>query len=91
MLAPFPPLIPLDSTVQIDADPSWSGLAGLHVPFLFFASKPSNPQPLLHVPMRDFTGMEAVDARTRRALLDFSYQMAVGNMDDAYRAVKLIR
>ncbi|GAQ77909.1 hypothetical protein KFL_000050460 [Klebsormidium nitens] len=60
---------------KVDADPSWSALVGLHVPFLFFASKPPNPQPLLRVPMRDFAGMESVDARTRRALLDFSYQV----------------
>lgn len=31
------------------------------------------------------------DERTRRALLDFSYNLAVGNMDDAFRSIKAIK
>lgn len=41
-------------------------------------------------PLRDFVGLDSVDAATRRALLDFSYHLATGNMDEAYKAVKLI-
>jgi intraflagellar transport protein 140 len=41
--------------------------------------------------MRDFVGLDRVDDRTKRALLDFSYHLTTGNMDEAYRAVKLIQ
>ena len=41
--------------------------------------------------MLDFVGMEDVDAATQHALLDFSYYLTIGNMDEAHRAVKLIK
>ena len=41
--------------------------------------------------MRDFVGMDRVNAETRKALLEFSYQLTRGNMDEAYKAVKLIK
>ncbi|RLN71140.1 hypothetical protein BBJ28_00000203 [Nothophytophthora sp. Chile5] len=40
--------------------------------------------------MRDFTGLDKVNPEARQALLDFCYFMTVGNMDEAYRSVKLI-
>jgi intraflagellar transport protein 140 len=41
--------------------------------------------------MRDFVGLADVDPQTLTALLDFSYYLTIGNMDAAYRAVKLIK
>ena len=41
--------------------------------------------------MLDFVGMEDVDAATQKGLLDFSYYLTIGNMDEAHRAVKLIK
>ncbi len=41
--------------------------------------------------MRDFVGMDRVNAETRKALLEFSFQLTTGNMDEAYKAVKLIK
>lgn len=41
--------------------------------------------------MRDFVGLDDADARTRSALLDFSFYLTVGNMDEAHRAVRLIK
>jgi intraflagellar transport protein 140 len=40
--------------------------------------------------MRDFVGMDAVNEGTRKALLDFSYNLTLGKLDEAYRAVKTI-
>lgn len=40
--------------------------------------------------MRDFVGMENVNEETKKDLLSFSYFLTVGNMDEAYRAVKKI-
>ena len=77
-----------------------AALLGLTVPNIFFASKPEAadgaaaaaavPRVKLRV-MRDFVGMEEIDEGTRKALLDFSYHLTVGNMDAAYKAVKLIK
>ncbi|KOO26905.1 intraflagellar transport protein 140-like protein [Chrysochromulina tobinii] len=36
-------------------------------------------------------GMEALDVETRKALVDFSYFLTVGAMDEAHKAVKLVR
>ena len=48
---------------------------------------------LVRLVMPQFVGMELGGdaAKTRKALLDFSYHLALGDMDAAYRAVKLIR
>jgi len=35
--------------------------------------------------------MPMPNAETRKALMDFSYHLTVRNMDEAYRAVKLIK
>lgn len=41
--------------------------------------------------MRDFVGLDRVDETTKKALLEFSYYLTIGNMDAAYRSVKLIQ
>jgi len=38
--------------------------------------------------LRDFAGLEHVDTDTTAALLDFSYHLACGNTDEAYKSVK---
>merc|ERR1719482_1715674 len=38
--------------------------------------------------LRDFVGLEHVDSATTAALLDFSYHLACGNTDEAYKSVK---
>ena len=40
--------------------------------------------------MRDFEGMEDINELTKIALLDFSYNLTLGRLDEAYRAVKAI-
>ena len=42
------------------------------------------------ITLRDFKGMENVDETTRKALLDFSYSLATGSMEDAQRSVKMV-
>ncbi len=41
--------------------------------------------------MRDFVGLEKVDNDTKKDLVVFSFQLAAGNMDEAYKAVKKIQ
>lgn len=40
--------------------------------------------------MRDFVGLEKVNEETRRDLQAFSFHLTIGNLDEAYRAVKKI-
>jgi intraflagellar transport protein 140 len=40
--------------------------------------------------MRDFIGLEEVDENTKMALIDFSFFLTLGKLDEAYRAVRLI-
>jgi len=70
------------------------GLLGMTVPNIFMCTqgkdKPNSV--LMHARlMRDFVGMDKVNTETRRALLEFSFQLTMGNMDEAYKAVKLIK
>jgi intraflagellar transport protein 140 len=41
--------------------------------------------------MRDFIGMTKADANTTDALLNFSYYLTIGDMDEAFKAIKLIK
>lgn len=73
-------------------------LLGLHVPHIFFSSKPTDDATgSMAVPtlknrvMRDFVGMENADKTTMDAMMNFSYCLTMGNMDEAYRAVRLIK
>ena len=43
------------------------------------------------VALRDFVGIEQCDDVTRQALLDFSRQMAIGDLDGAFNSIKLIK
>jgi intraflagellar transport protein 140 len=40
--------------------------------------------------MRDFIGVDEVHDSTKKALLNFSYNLTLGKLDEAYRAVKAI-
>lgn len=41
--------------------------------------------------MRDFIGLENADEEARKAMMNFSYLSAIGNMDEAFKAIKLIK
>ena len=42
-------------------------------------------------PLRDFIGLEGCDKPTRDAMLQFSFFVAVGDMDEAFKSIKLIK
>ena len=77
---------PLDRRVE--------GMLGIKIPRLFFITKPiDSGLPRLEAQtMRDFIGLEVnLEDETKRALVDFSYYLTIGNMDEAYRAVRLVK
>jgi len=41
--------------------------------------------------MKDFAGLEQVDEATKKAILNFSFFLTVGNMDEAYNSVRNIQ
>ncbi|XP_071106694.1 intraflagellar transport protein 140 homolog [Haliotis cracherodii] len=41
--------------------------------------------------LRDFVGLENSDKGTRDAMMNFSYYLTIGNMDEAFKAIKLIK
>ena len=41
--------------------------------------------------MKDYVGLETSEAETLKAMGDFSFHSALGNMDEAFRAIKLIK
>lgn len=42
-------------------------------------------------PMRDFVGLEECDKATRDAMLNFSFYLTIGDMDEAFKSIKLIK
>ena len=45
---------------------------------------------ILRKAMKDFVGLESVDETTKAAIMNFSYYLTVGNMDEAYNSVRNI-
>ncbi|ELT94193.1 hypothetical protein CAPTEDRAFT_114177 [Capitella teleta] len=41
--------------------------------------------------MRDFVGLEGADKMAKDAMMNFSFYLTIGNMDEAFKAIKLIK
>ncbi|CAK9076435.1 unnamed protein product [Durusdinium trenchii] len=67
--------------------------AGLIVPYVYFSRPTANAEeaPITRAVLRDFAGLENMDEETTAALLNFSYHLACGNTDEAYKSVKGVR
>uniref|UniRef100_A0A8C7E0Z2 Intraflagellar transport 140 n=1 Tax=Naja naja TaxID=35670 RepID=A0A8C7E0Z2_NAJNA len=83
---------------------TYQSLLGMEVPHYYFAKKPeaekkdeiepgSIPlhQMVARRPMRDFMGLEECDKTTCEAMLNFSFYLTIGDMDEAFKAIKLIK
>lgn len=46
---------------------------------------------ILRKPMKDFVGLENVEESIKKAILNFSHYLSVGNMDEAYNSVRNIK
>ncbi|KFO34735.1 Intraflagellar transport protein 140 like protein [Fukomys damarensis] len=49
------------------------------------------PQMVARRPLRDFVGLEDCDKPTQDAMLNFSFFVTVGDMDEAFKSIKLIK
>eukprot|EP00794_Sanderia_malayensis_P006805 gene6805-7574_t len=85
-------------------DPSHSGLLGMEIPYFYFVKKTlemdstqsssaqnSSKHLIAKVTMRDFVGLESADNKAKEAMMKFSYLSSVGNMDEAFKAIKVIK
>lgn len=46
---------------------------------------------ILRKPMKDFVGLENVQEDIKQAIMNFSFYLTVGNMDEAYNSVRNIK
>lgn len=46
---------------------------------------------ILRKTMKDFAGLESVEEDTKKAILNFSFYLTCGNLDDAYNSVRTIQ
>ncbi|NXK69902.1 IF140 protein, partial [Sylvietta virens] len=87
---------PLPSSYQV--------LLGIEVPHYYFAKKLGEAekgasesglgtvsQMVARRPMRDFIGLGDCDKTTQDAMLNFSYYLTAGDMDEAFKSIKLIK
>lgn len=83
---------------------AYQTLLGMEVPHYYFAKKPEAEkkdemepgraplnQMVARRPMRDFVGLEECDKATRDAILNFSFCLTIGDMDEAFKSIKLIK
>ncbi|NXU33682.1 IF140 protein, partial [Drymodes brunneopygia] len=83
---------------------SYQFLLGIEVPHYYFAKKLGEAekeasesgsgtvsQMVARRLMRDFIGLGDCDKTTQDAMLDFSYYLTAGDMDEAFKSIKLIK
>nr|XP_021492824.1 intraflagellar transport protein 140 homolog isoform X2 [Meriones unguiculatus] len=84
---------------------TFQNLLGMEVPHYYFTKKPGEadkeervdsghyhiPQMVAKKPLRDFVGLEDCDKPTRDAMLNFSFFVTIGDMDEAFKSIKLIK
>ncbi|XP_025772526.1 intraflagellar transport protein 140 homolog [Puma concolor] len=85
--------------------PAYQTLLGIQVPHYYFTRKPGEadgedqgdpgrhrvPHLVGRRPLRDFVGLESCDKPTQDAMLDFSFFVTIGDMDEALKCIKLIK
>ncbi|XP_042828372.1 intraflagellar transport protein 140 homolog isoform X1 [Panthera tigris] len=85
--------------------PAYQTLLGIQVPHYYFTRKPGEadgedqgdpgrhrvPHLVGRRPLRDFVGLEGCDKPTQDAMLDFSFFVTIGDMDEALKCIKLIK
>uniref|UniRef100_A0A672G7J5 Intraflagellar transport 140 homolog (Chlamydomonas) n=1 Tax=Salarias fasciatus TaxID=181472 RepID=A0A672G7J5_SALFA len=84
--------------------PGLQALLALAVPYYYFSCKVRmevfrlSPAPPAQVPhmvsrraLRDFVGLENCEKATRDAMLNFSFYLTIGDMDEAFKSIKLIK
>ncbi|XP_063790737.1 intraflagellar transport protein 140 homolog isoform X2 [Pseudophryne corroboree] len=84
----------------------FQSLLGIEVPHYYFTKRPGEdeeipataeadtprmPSMVAKKPLRDFIGLEDCEKATRDALLNFSFYLTVGDMDEAFKSIKLIK
>ena len=74
-----------------------NAIMGSSVPYQYFIGKDTSGDSVsgygkvIRRSMRDFTGLENCDETIRKAILNFSFLITAGNMDEAYKTVKAIQ
>uniref|UniRef100_A0A673Y600 Intraflagellar transport 140 n=1 Tax=Salmo trutta TaxID=8032 RepID=A0A673Y600_SALTR len=79
-------------------------LLALDVPYYYFTCKVgtmtnvqvdtfyvTSPHMVSRRALRDFQGLENCEKATRDAMLNFSFYLTIGNMDEAFKSIKLIK
>ncbi|XP_071962146.1 intraflagellar transport protein 140 homolog [Antedon mediterranea] len=80
----------------------YSSMLGAGIPYLYFVKKPGEKHdedadtlafdsPSSRKVMRDFVGLEDSDKNSRDGMMNFSFYLTIGNMDEAFKAIKLIK
>ena len=51
----------------------------------------SSLSPVDSQPLKDFAGLSDCDQVTVKAIMSFSYYSAIGNMDEAFKSIKIVK
>ncbi|VDM52826.1 unnamed protein product [Angiostrongylus costaricensis] len=75
---------------------------GVSVPHLYFTKKMEFDEEevrgektigrfLIARTLREFSGVESCDSATRKGMMDFCYYLTIGDMDEAFKAIRFIK
>ncbi|CAK55887.1 unnamed protein product (macronuclear) [Paramecium tetraurelia] len=72
-------------------DEKQEGVLSIRIPHINVIQKKEQSYRIQDILMNDFTGLERADEPTKRAVINFSYHLSCGNLDEAYKSVKAIQ
>ncbi|CAD8141887.1 unnamed protein product [Paramecium octaurelia] len=72
-------------------DEKYEGVLSIRIPHINVIQKKEQSYRIQEILMNDFTGLERADEPTKRAVINFSYHLSCGNLDEAYKSVKAIQ
>ncbi|XP_014248149.1 intraflagellar transport protein 140 homolog [Cimex lectularius] len=73
-------------------DDEFVSLLGVDIPY-FIVIKKSSQQKIVgsKILMKDFEGLEEADSQTKNAVINFSFSLSVGDVDQAFKSIRNIK
>ncbi len=73
------------------ASENLSKLVAVEIPFLITLELKEDSMKVIRNVMSDFVGLEESDKATRDAVIKFSFYLSIGNMEEAFKSIKMIK
>ncbi|CAH1389189.1 unnamed protein product [Nezara viridula] len=74
---------------SLSMDDDYVSLLAVSIPYFVVAKKPPSQQKIMvdRIVMKDFEGLEDCDSATKNAVINFSFSLSIGDVDEAFKSI----